>query len=249
MDYRILLPVTNNPELVKQKLIDIPDKTKLILVNNFDNPEVENLSCQAETLGAEVYRYPRNLGLAASWNLGLHHMKEDQCDFVIFLSASAVFDKSIKCFIEKIIEEETAGKKGTRYIASNLATMHCFAHTQLCLKLGGYFDENFWPIYYEDTDYCRRNGLNGVRPGIMRLGLDDVVHSLAYSISMRDRRLMYLWQNNAYRVADYYQRKWGGVQNSETFSTPFNNPCLHANYWKKEAGVGIWPPKVYEGKF
>jgi hypothetical protein len=249
MDYRILLPVTNNPELVKQKLIDIPDKTKLILVNNFDNQKVENLSCQAETLGAEVHRHPMNLGLAASWNLGFRRMEELKCNFIIFLSASAVFDKSIEYFVEKIIENELAGKKGTRYIASNIATLHCFAQTQLCLDRGGYFDENFWPIYYEDTDYCRRSDLNEVNKGVFQLHLNDVVHSLAYSIAMRDRRLMFLWQNNAYRVADYYLRKWGGVQNSEIFTTPFNNPNMHVNHWTFEAGPGIWPPNVYEGNF
>jgi len=249
MDYKILLPVTNNPELVEDKLHEV-DLERLILVNNFENPEVELLCRQAEDGGAEVHRYPRNLGLAASWNLGLRRMKEEECDFVIILSASAVFEgEIIERFVEGIAKYEIAKGRQSRYLASSKATLHCFAQTSKSVDLGGYFDENFWPIYCEDTDYCRRSVLNGVHLGVVQLRLDDLVRSRGFSIAMKDRRLMRLLQLNQARMGEYYVNKWGGVQGSEVYITPFDDPSLGVNDWTVDPKIFIWPEGVYEGDF
>lgn len=248
MSHRFLLPVTNNPELVMNKLKEL-DLEKTIIVNNFDNQDVELLCKQAEDKGATVFRYPRNLGLAASWNIGLKTIEKDNNNFVIFLSPSAVFDKSVNYFIEKIVDTEQKAGPQCRYIASGLATMHCFAHTRRCIELGGYFDENFWPIYFEDTDFGRRSRLNGVKEEVVLCSLNSVVHSKEYSISMKDKRLFRLFQMNAHRIQQYYIDKWGGVHCSETFNKPFNNPDLHVNDWSVDPLIFAWPPGVYEGDF
>lgn len=243
MDYKVLMPVTNNPELVSQKFKDIPDMSKLILVNNFDNPEVYQLSLQAKDQGAEVYYFPQNLGLAPSWNLGMQRMKEDNCDFVIFLSPSVVFDKSMQLFIDYIVNSEAEQKK-CRYVCSGLATMHCFAHTRLCLEVGGEFDENFWPIYYEDTDYSKRSQHNGIKGLVKLCGLNDVAHSLEYCISMKNKQLFQTFQNHAHRQGTYYVSKWGGTHTNETFTRPFNDPKMGINDWVLAPGVPV-PPKPY----
>lgn len=240
MDYKVLLPVTTNPELVEQKLKDIPDLTKLIMVNNFDNPHVYQVSLKAKDAGAEVYYFPQNLGLASSWNLGKRRMMEDDCDFVIILSVSAVFDKSMNHFIDYIVDKEAKEPKG-RYICSGRATMHCFAHTRMAVEMGGYFDENFWPIYFEDTDYGYRSSLNGLKDYVDICGLDDVVHSMAYGIAMREPRLFAVYEPHAGRIGHYYANKWGGVHRSETFTHPFNNLSVGVNEWTLVPGVPSVP--------
>jgi glycosyltransferase involved in cell wall biosynthesis len=246
--YKILLPVTNNPELVRQKLIDIPDKTKLILINNFDNEEVEDLCKRAEGSGSEVHRYPKNLGLAASWNVGLRKMVEEDLDFIIFLSVSARFDKSINYFVDKIYHVENK-KPYYRYLASPTATLHCFAHTRKAVEVGGYFDENFWPIYHEDTDFCCRSTLNGFGEKVRMLNLRDVVSSISYSLSMSDRRLFRLFQLNAERMGDYFIEKWGRIGPIPLYKSPFNNPNYGINDWKVDTNIFTWPPGIYEGNF
>jgi glycosyltransferase involved in cell wall biosynthesis len=233
MDYRILMPVATNPELVTQKLRDVPDLTKLVLVNNFDNPKVLEQCRIARDEGAEVYYYPENLGVATSWNIGLSKL-EGNVDFVIFLSVSVVFERPLQHFIDFIMDAEM--KEGNcRYVASSRAMMHCFAHTQLGLTLGGYFDENFWPAYYEDTDYCRRSLFNGVQERVVLCNLDDVVHSKASSLTMKEPRLLRLLQANAGRIHKYYLRKWGGEHLSEKYTRPFNNPNTDINEWIVES--------------
>jgi hypothetical protein len=250
MDYKILLPITTDAEgLVTQKLTrDIPDMSKLILLNNWTEPDVYKLSQEAASKGAEVYHIPGNLGCGPSWNFGFRRMMEDVCDFVIILSPSAVFDKSIMYFVDAIYKQESIKPMG-RYVASGLATLHCFAHTRLGVEVGGYLDENFWPIYYEDTDFCRRSMLNGFGTDkngkinfVYLSGLEDVVHSYANSFTCRNKDLFKLYENRGGWMAEYYVSKWGGIQGSEKFEHPFNNPLVGINEWTLDPSVPLPSP-------
>jgi len=233
MSFKILLPVTTSPELVKQKLEDLKGyEQNTIVVNNWTNPEVATIAKEFAARGAEAYDCSYNLGLGGTWNFGMKRMEEDNCDFIIILAPSAVFTKSIQYFIDAILENEQQEKK-CRYVAG-AASLHCFAHTRLGLELNGYFDENFWPIYYEDTDWARRSTLNKADEKVKNLCL-DIVHSHSYSISCRsDAKLMWLHQNNCDRWSKYYIRKWGGDHHSEVFEYPFNDPSKETNDWKIE---------------
>ena len=233
MTYKILLPVTVPAFLVEQKLKELPlDKT--IIVNNFDNKEVYNLTLQAKDKGAEVWHCPVNLGLKATWNLGLRRMMEDNNDFLVILSPSAVFDKSIGHFIQEIEYQEDFIQR-CRYIATTNAHLHCFAHTKRCVELGGYFDENFYPLFYGDCDWMQRAKFNGVLKESIYCGLDNVVHSAGISLSVKaDERLMACHMLNAQRRNDYYIKKWGGDHCSEKYKTPFNDPYCPINHWVLE---------------
>src|SRR5574343_300178 len=141
MSYRILLPITTDrEELVTTKLHkDIPDLERLILLNNWTDPKALELSHYAASKGAEVYHIPQNLGCGPSWNFGLRRMLEDKDDFLIILSPSAIFDHSILYFIDAIYNTEDK-EPYARYIASPIATLHCFAITPFGVQLGGYWD-------------------------------------------------------------------------------------------------------------
>lgn len=232
MTYRVLLPVTNCQEYVEDVIAHIPDLTRLILVDNFDNPQVLDLCKGAREKGATLYYFPFNLGLAASWNIGLRAMAEEAgVEFVIILSASAFLSGSLQAFVDAIMEQE-ARAPNCRYIASSTASLHCFAQTRLSLELGGYFDENFWPIYYEDTDYCQRSRFNGTAGRTAWCGLEGLVRSRGASIALREPRLNQLWEANACRIIDYYKAKWGGAQLDERYARPFNDSRVGVNEWR-----------------
>jgi hypothetical protein len=248
--YKILLPVASPAFLVKNKLIELKGhEENLIIINNWTDPETEIYVKEFAARGAEAYNCTYNLGLAASWNWGMQRMKEDNYDFVIFLSASAVFERDLRFFIDAIIKSE-AKQKMARYVCSPRASLHCFCHTRLGLELGGYFDENFWPIYYEDTDYCHRSKFNSVgvphdpisirtminHEGgglVSMLGLNDIVYSHSFSATCNSKQeLMSLHQTNCHRWSTYYQKKWGGDHGSEKYSHPFNDPNKDVNFWE-----------------
>jgi hypothetical protein len=240
-DYKILMPVTGSPELVKAKINAIPDLSKLIIVNNLDNPEVAELTQYAVAQGAEGYHFPYNLGLAATWNIGLRRMYEDDCTFVLIISPSLdiggsfqnVIDATMECFVEH--------NPIRVFPALATSALHCFAQGKRSVDELGYFDENFWPIYYEDTDYTRRhnvlyssNNMNEQteKKTVFDLAMNDYIKSTDASIALNsDPRLLSLYQHNSHRINEYYQRKWGGDHLSETFEHPFDDSKMTIRDW------------------
>jgi len=243
LKYRILIPVTNRPDLVRYVFDNIPDKSKLTVVNNYGHSGVNHLCRKVHSEGAELYEFPLNLGVAASWNIGLREMMEEQNDVVIILSASVVFDKSFQTLLD-LLERKWEGH--TQVTFDRKVNLHCSAFTRLGVELGGYFDETFWPIYREDTDYYRRSKLNGFGEKVWRGQhgrenhpdgeCDDscvqLVHSAGASLAIRDEGLRKCHVANSPRTLHYYQRKWGGDHFSERFLTPFNE-VQEVNEWIK----------------
>jgi GT2 family glycosyltransferase len=83
----------------------------------------------------------------------------------------------------------------------------------------GCFDENFFPVYYEDADYRRRARLAGLQPGYCPF--TSIQHGGSRSLS----QLQVARQNHATwtRNREYFNRKWGGDPRTETYEHPFND--------------------------
>lgn len=240
MKYKILLPVTNNISYVLRtaKLLE-GHESNSIIVNNWTDPMVHT-ACQAFCdRGAEVYDCRFNLGLAATWNLGISRMVEDDNDFIVILSPSVIFNVPIQNFIDAIIESEIKDPNRVGlYVNDDIVNLHCFARTRFGHEQIGYYDENFWPIYYEDTDLCYRGKLQQqANPSLpftrKQLHLDIVTSGYSHSCS-NSPELLRLYQMNGTRHSLYFLKKWGGPPASEIFLTPFNNPAIKPNDWEIE---------------
>jgi hypothetical protein len=96
----------------------------------------------------------------------------------------------------------------------------------------GYFDQNFWPAYFEDADYFRRLDLSGI-PTLWdeRILLE---HNRSQTIRA-DFLLKQLHDERTRRNEQYYIRKWGGLRGwggpdappgQELFAHPFNDPSI-----------------------
>ena len=71
--------------------------------------------------------------------------------------------------------------------------------------------------------------------------MNDVVHSHSISAAMNsDPEILRMYQHNSHRQTSYYMRKWGGMQGSEKYKTPFNNPYLGIHDWS--VTEGFWHP-------
>ena len=96
----------------------------------------------------------------------------------------------------------------------------------------GYFDENFYPAYYEDADYCYRVKLhNDISSEKFSFGFLDrnwFIHEGSASRLNEDRTK---YNTEIGIAANYYVEKWGGFQNSEKFINPYNSNILSYKNW------------------
>ncbi len=110
-----------------------------------------------------------------------------------------------------------------------------FAITRQAVETVGLFDENLYPAYLEDCDWSYRADVLGVR----RADVPDVhaLHGIGGHGSQTVNKSPELAAANARTHGgnfDYYRRKWGGLNGTETFATPFNDPHWPVWAWKFE---------------
>lgn len=241
MKYKILLPVTNNPSYIQRMIETLKGhESNLIVVNNWTHEDVHKQCQEFANRGAEVWDCRFNLGLAATWNLGLRRMTEEDCDFLIILSPSAIFTKPFQLFIDEIIKSESDNPNQiSQYMAASPVYLHCFVRTRLGQKQIGYYDENFWPIYAEDTDLSIRTALHQAdesKPYRSETIYLDYIFTEGYSHSCAaDVKLMHLYQSNSTRHLLYFRKKWGCEYGGTTcYKHPFNDPSIHYNTWEFE---------------
>jgi GT2 family glycosyltransferase len=83
----------------------------------------------------------------------------------------------------------------------------------------GWYDENFFPAYFEDNDYMRRLALAHVAT----LHIDaEATHDGSASLHVLPAAEQRAFGGHFEGLRRYYVRKWGGQPNSERFDKPFN---------------------------
>lgn len=96
----------------------------------------------------------------------------------------------------------------------------CFGVNPIALETLGCFDENFIPIYCEDSDFRQRLKLAALQPAYCEG--TRIVHGGSRSLSQpnvaRQNSLTYT------RNRHYYRRKWGGESGTEQHERPFGDP-------------------------
>ncbi len=247
--YKIVVPVVAQTEDFAQLLKQIPDFSKLIIVNNLDHVAVAMIAEYAQTKGAEVINRPENAGCAGSWNIGLRLVEQGELDYVIILSPSCRWNNNVNDFV-KAIEEQEAREPQYFYraVGQHDTDTHAFAVTKKCVDAVGLFDENFHPVYFEDADYFRRQHLLGIN----HTRIEGIRSSAELGGGVKkDLRVYRQWQLSAERSKRYYRRKWGGDTVRESFTTPFNNPNNPMSYWipgdEKRVPLPSHKDSVYAG--
>jgi GT2 family glycosyltransferase len=208
MTYRLIIPIYTNEHLADNCIsgIDV-DWRHLIIVDN----SKESFCKKYEGRGATIYYYPENIGVARAWNMGL---KAD-CDWTFFIGIGAVFPNG---FSEVLAELKNASDYA---LITDLA-FHCNAISRKTVGAVGYFDENFYPAYYEDTDYVRRMQLAGIEIKATQIA---GYSALQANSTESDQGLPVHYLN----LEKYYIEKWGGKPGEEKFDKPFG-----------DKGIGHW---------
>jgi len=232
MEYKILIAVMAEVEEFRNCVSKCPDKTKLIIVNNWNNKDVKKQCDELANQGAEVYHHPENIGCGPAMNIGLRSIYTQGLDYVIILSPSALFTNSVQDFVD-IIEEREKTEKNYYYLTlgSYQTDLHAFAVTKRCVDEVGLYDENFYPVYYDDTDYGYRMSLIGAEKTIVTP--PRICQGLGMGVGKDPKIFAHYWANAGHLV-DYYRRKWGGDHTKEWLKTPFGNPNLTIKDWTRE---------------
>lgn len=164
-----------------------------------------------------VYRAARNLGVPASWNLGVDLMRNRGADWLVLCSTAVKWgDLGGIDFVTRVDDVDPAVFPA---VSSGEGWHLCAIHTTVFDQVG-LFDENFYPGYWEDTDYLYRMGLAGL-PSPRENGR-DWAYVGPVDCEYGEQAHSLKWCRPVFgELGAYYAAKWGGPQGEETFTTPF----------------------------
>lgn len=180
-------------------------------------------------VGKRVHR-GYNLGVSRSWNIGVRTLLESDDTHLVICSQSVVFGRNGGRDLRGMLGDEW----GAEYVGLG---WHLNTFTRQFFETFGFFDENFHPGYFEDTDALYRMGLLGM-PSPRENGRSRPYYEIDATCpdagALNDRKVEVDFDD----LRRYYQSKWGGQQGEEKFERPFNNPDAPINWWPRVATAG-----------
>lgn len=199
------------------------------LFRHSENSDVKAV-CEkyANYSNVNYYPYGVNRGLARSVNEGLiDGYQRDKCDVMITANDDILPGEGD---IDKIAT--AAYHNRDRYLVEGMGIINSqmgvvewalAAINPIALEKVGYFDENFFPAYYEDVDYRYRGRLAGLKTMVVEDTHIRHIGSASVSFVDADQHEDEFMRNQA-----HYLRKWGGEKGHENFIHPFNDPAASA---------------------
>lgn len=183
-------------------------------------------ACEAIAARENVCYYPYgvNRGLAKSWNEGLLASQDMGADVMLIANDDTMatrgdLDRIVAAALERRDCYLISGmgldiSKGSR----EDMLLALAAINPVALATVGMFDENFFPIYYEDIDYYRRAALSGLEHYVA----PDTTLKHAGSKTLRvASEVAEAHEHNFALNQQWYMAKWGGDKGAEMFDAPF----------------------------
>lgn len=219
----LICPTLNQPAGLRAMLgsIDHPVDQVVIIDNGGHCPS-----------DIEAIRLPHNIGVAASWNLGIK--VTPLAPWWLIVNDDITFGPGDLARLQATVDPGAAA-------IYFMLGMTSFVITRHTLNAVGWFDESAsHPAYNEDVDYCRRIdlaglprvevGFSGTHIGSATIYADPVLRAInGRTHSGNDAR---------------YAAKWGGSKlGGETYSTPFNRGG-HLGDWRPDIELlrdHAWP--------
>jgi GT2 family glycosyltransferase len=208
MNFCILIPTINRKDLLIEALdfytTHMPNTQILI----WDNGK-QAIPTYPNT---EIFEAEYNYGVAASWNALIDKAWERGIENYLILNDDVI----LRCG-EGIINQMLVKCAETKafHRCRPFYNWSAFILRKSTYDLVGRFDENFKRCYFEDNDYQYRMRLAGI-PIMYEDQLNPEIYRNSQSI-LKDPLLSNYIDNR-----DYFVKKWGGMPDSETHKTPFN---------------------------
>jgi len=193
----IIIPVLNRYDLLNRCLYSLPEQTSVLVIDNGGRYE------EAPRSGVDVIRLPANLGVPASWNLGIKLRP---------FAAGWLLLNSDAWMSEDAWSTLTSDAREDSILLAGSPPWCCAYLPRRVVERVGLFCEAFYPAYMEDVDYeerARRLGV-GVVYSSARVEHDNssTIHS--------DARLSELNARTHARNIEIYNARWHGVVDGET---------------------------------
>jgi len=225
----LIVPVLNRPELLDRMLdsVDVEVGT-LVIVDNGDVVHPTTHLADRWQGHTRLIWPGHNLGVAASWNLGMKVTPDAPWWFITGFDMLYTPGD-----LQQLVDEMNSSPKPR--------TVHLHGYSSFALNRDGvervgYFDENFHPAYFEDNDYAYRCFLKGMEAVHLLNGAKHEGSATIYGDqSYRDQNHQTFEANKA-----YYLAKWGGMPSQERWTSPFaidaaGEPAIAPSRLRKQA--------------
>jgi glycosyltransferase involved in cell wall biosynthesis len=181
----IIIPILNRYDLLENVLESINYPVDNILI-------IDNGGEYKTNRDVTVLNMPENLGMSASWNLGIKLYPKS--NYWLFASADTVWGDTAL----KEIDEYSGPDK---LILTN-DSYGCFSVGENVIEKVGLFDEYFYPIYFEDNDFHERVARFCPENTIVSTGIQTAPESGSQTINsdekLRDRNGETFLKNEEY---------------------------------------------------
>lgn len=194
------------------------EKHELLIIDNSKDGYGKKY---ADKYGLNVYRDKdgHNLGTSISWNIGAREVLERDYDYLVIMSASMLFGPELHTTWTKQMRTFW----GATAIECDGHSWHLIALHKKVFETVGLFDENFYPAYFEQIDFCYRMRMVDMEKMWPRVW----VNALSQGAGLHNKVV----QVPAQPLLDYYESKWGGEKGRERFDHPFNRHDL--DFWDR----------------
>jgi len=242
IDYLICIPVYRVTERIYKCMESIRDKN-VLLIDNSGNRECEIFEKQ---YGFQVEYQSENIGIPRSWNIGL----KKNHDWTFIVSSSMLFNQPFSHIVDMLNDF-----KGVVFRTNH--AWHCVGINKKVVDAVGYFDENFYPGYFEDCDWDHR--VRMLEEQVISSDTSDFVVSWRNQFVHSNTPISYVMRISAASaeidaicqqdggatvdgltvningVHDYFKKKWGGKKTREgwgEYKYPFNDPTKPLSFWE-----------------
>jgi len=148
----LIVPILTRPDLLGRMIASIDHPVADLLI--IDNGGVADAWLHLPMVErAHVLRLPTNLGVPASWNLGVKCLPH--APWWLIVNSDAHFPAGS---LERFAEHQSGGV----VLSAASPPWACFALHDEAVRTVGLFDEGFYPAYFEDRDYERRCHAAGI---------------------------------------------------------------------------------------
>jgi GT2 family glycosyltransferase len=213
MSVRYCVPTYNQPQMLRRAV-----EAALRSDVELDGVTVIDLSPEhyAQELldgldGVTVGTMPENIGLAACWNL-LYALYQDH---IVIGNDDVIVEPGT------LREMVSAAESSPEVLFFGYKDEFSFFLLKKAAYLqAGPFDPAFWPIYWEDVCMRYRLRLLGHLPVVVSTARFEHEHSRSLN-SLEGAATERFWKRFQ-RNQSYYEDKWGGPRDRETYTIPFD---------------------------
>lgn len=210
----LCIPTLNRYDLLDELITSVSESSllpeKIEIIDNGGKLDCNDLT-NHNNLDIVIHTQIYNTGVSYSWNWFLKNSKFPML----------ICNDDIK-FSRDDLKNFSDANGALLYYTNNIIQLNmfsCFMPTKELIDIIGYFDEMFYPAYYEDCDYAYRMKLAGILPKPIKTEID---HAGSATVRYFSKDRLNQHHQDFRKNTDYYKSKWGGLPGEELYTRPFN---------------------------